>query len=35
MSVVGKGGFPLRAESAGVRVEGGFISSGNVSFDFP
>ena len=27
--------FPLRAESVGVRVEDGLISSGNVSFDFP
>ena len=35
MSVSGAGGFTLRAESVVVRVEGGFLSSGNVSFDFP
>ena len=35
MSVVDAGGFPLRAESVGARVEGGFTSSGNISFDFP
>ena len=35
MSVGGAGGFFSRAESVGVRVEGGFISSGNVYFDFP
>ena len=33
VSVGGAGGFLLRAESVGIRVKRGFISSGNVSFD--
>ena len=32
-SVSGAGGFPLRAESVGLRVEG-CIVSGDISFDF-
>ena len=34
VSVGNAGGFPLRVDSVGARVEGGFISSGIVSFDF-